>query len=244
VAGEIERNIPEARREPGGHLQELVEACRSRRLSFDYVMDNAIPIPGDRQEEAVFDITRVVVIWHSTNGNVCRLAMAALAGAWDAGGQVRLRRAGRAAPPRSSRSSPRPAEPHRESEEVVEAHRDDLLWADVVLIGAPAREEGITAPIAELIAAASVPSTVARLAGKVYGAFTAAEDGHVGADGTPRALADVFVGWGGILVPPGITDPTRFWIAGAPDVAAAAEADTRSRAELAAARRLGDAVPP
>jgi NAD(P)H dehydrogenase (quinone) len=187
----------------------------------------------------VFDSVRVVIIWQSTNGNLCRLATAVAAGAWDAGGELRLRRAGRTVRAPATRSEPRRAGPLRESEEVVEARPDDLVWADVVLIGAPACEEGITAPIAELIAAASAPSTVARLAGKLYGAFTSREDGHVGGDGTLRSLVDVFVGWGGILVPSGATDPTRFGIAGAPDVAGAAGVGAASRAEIASARRLG-----
>lgn len=49
-----------------------------------------------------------------------------------------------------------------------------------------------------------------KLADKVYSAFTASNTAHVGQDSTLLALANTSYHWGGIIVPPGYTDPVQF----------------------------------
>lgn len=49
-----------------------------------------------------------------------------------------------------------------------------------------------------------------KLADKVYGSFTATATMHGGQESTLLSMAQVFYHWGGILVPPGYTDPIQF----------------------------------
>src|SRR6185312_2926676 len=48
------------------------------------------------------------------------------------------------------------------------------------------------------------------LADKVYSAFTASNTTHGGQESTILALANTFYHWGGVIVPPGYTDPVQF----------------------------------
>ena len=47
------------------------------------------------------------------------------------------------------------------------------------------------------------------LAGKVYSAFTASSTAHGGQELTLLALGNTFYHWGGIIVPPGYSDPIQ-----------------------------------
>ena len=49
-----------------------------------------------------------------------------------------------------------------------------------------------------------------KLADKVYSAFTASNTLHGGQESTIPALSNTFYHWGGIIVPPGYTDPIQF----------------------------------
>jgi NAD(P)H dehydrogenase (quinone) len=44
----------------------------------------------------------------------------------------------------------------------------------------------------------------------VYSAFTASNTAHGGQESTVLALANTFYHWGGVIVPPGYTDPIQF----------------------------------
>jgi len=97
-----------------------------------------------------------------------------------------------------------------------------------------------------------------KLAGKVYSAFTSAATAHGGHESTLLSLANVFYHWGGIIVPPGYTDPIQFQI-GTPYgtsfqsskdsegpidmVLAAARYQGRRAAEIAAALKAGRRTP-
>ncbi|GGT08996.1 hypothetical protein ACFFV7_38085 [Nonomuraea spiralis] len=54
------------------------------------------------------------------------------------------------------------------------------------------------------------PWQVGELAGKVYSAFTASDTAHGGQESTILALGNTFYHWGGVIVPPGYTDPVQF----------------------------------
>lgn len=138
---------------------------------------------------------KVAVIYHGETEQVCRLALAASEGAWDAGGEVRLRRLGRPAP------SGTPFDAVPRTERIPAARPADLAWADVALFGM-ATPYGVTLdPLTRFIDAAVPLWRAGRLAEKVYGAFTAAASAHGGPGRRLVSLTDVFHHWGGIIVP-------------------------------------------
>ena len=200
----------------------------------------------------------VAVIYYSATGNVHRLARAVGEGAEEAGGEVRLRRVRELAPPEAVKSNPQWALVAEQTRDVPEASLADLDWADVVLFGTPTRYGNVAAQLKQFIDTTGPLWQQGKLAGKVYGAFTSAATAHGGHESTLLSLANVFYHWGGIIVPPGYTDPIQFQVGtpygtsfqsssggeGPSDmVLAAARYQGRRAAEVAAALKAGLRAP-
>jgi NAD(P)H dehydrogenase (quinone) len=152
----------------------------------------------------------VAVIYYSATGNVHRLAEAAAEGAEKAGARVRLRKAAELAPPEAIAANPDWAAHARATADVAEARVDDLLWADAVLFGTPTRYGAMASQLKQFIDITGPAWREGRLAGKVYSAFGSAGTAHGGHESTLLSLCNVFYHWGGIIVPPGYTDPIQF----------------------------------
>ncbi|GAA0565634.1 MULTISPECIES: NAD(P)H:quinone oxidoreductase [Actinomadura] len=151
------------------------------------------------------------IIYYSSTGTVHALASAAAEGAEKAGAQVRLRKVPELAPPEAISANPAWARHVQDTADVAEAALDDLEWADAVLFGTPTRFGN---PAMQLKAFIDTTGGLWRqggkLADKVYSAFTSTGTAHGGQESTILALGNVFYHWGGIIVPPGYTDPVQF----------------------------------
>lgn len=149
------------------------------------------------------------VIYYSRTGTVYALARAASEGADQASAQVRLRKITESAPPDAINANPTWAQHIRDTADIVEASLDDLAWADVVLFGAPTRFGNPAHQLRAFIETTGPLWPQGRLADKVYSAFTASNTAHGGQEATLLTLANTFYHWGGIIVPPGYTNPVR-----------------------------------
>lgn len=152
----------------------------------------------------------VAIIYYSSTGNVYALARAAAEGAEKAGASVRLRKVAESALPETIRANPAWDRHLRETADVVEASLDDLAWAEAVLFGTPARFGNPASQLRVFIEATGGLWREGKLAGKVYSAFTASSTAHGGQESTLLALGNTFHHWGGVIVPPGYTDPIQF----------------------------------
>ncbi|TDD25952.1 flavodoxin family protein [Nonomuraea diastatica] len=148
---------------------------------------------------------KTAVIYYSATGNVHKLATALAEGAEKAGSDVRLRKVAELAPPQAIASNPQWAEHVESSRDVAEAGMDDLLWADVVLLGTPTRYGAMASQLKQFIDTTGPAWQKGLLADKVYGAFGSAGTRHggsiqfqagtpygtthVGGDGVPGDLA-------------------------------------------------------
>ncbi|GAA3856251.1 NAD(P)H:quinone oxidoreductase [Streptomyces sedi] len=150
------------------------------------------------------------VIYYSATGTVHALAEAAAEGAEKAGARVRLRRVAEQAPPEAVASNPAWGRHLEETAHVEVATLDDLAWADAVLLGTPTRFGNPSAQLKSFLDSAGGLWHEGALADKVYSAFTASGTAHGGQESTLLALANVFYHWGGVIVPPGYTDPVQF----------------------------------
>lgn len=150
------------------------------------------------------------IIYYSATGTVHALAQAAAEGAEKAGAHVRLRKVAELAPPEAINAKPAWGQHLRDTADVAEASLDDLDWADVVLFGTPTRFGNVASQLKAFIDTTAPLWIPGRLAGKVYSAFTASNTAHGGQESTLLALGNVFYHWGGIIVPPGYTDPIQF----------------------------------
>ncbi|MDG6107740.1 NAD(P)H:quinone oxidoreductase [Dactylosporangium aurantiacum] len=149
------------------------------------------------------------IIYYSATGTVHALAQAAAEGAEQAGADVRLRKVAESAPPEAVDARPEWARHVRDTAGVAEAGLADLDWADVVLFGTPTRFGNVAAQLKAFVDATGPLWLRGALADKVYSAFTASNTAHGGQEATLLALGNVFHHWGGIIVPPGYTDPVQ-----------------------------------
>ena len=152
----------------------------------------------------------VSVIYYSATGNLHALARAAVEGAEKAGATVRLRKVRELAPPEAIESGPAWARHIQDTADVEVAGLDDLSWADAVLFGTPTRFGNVASQLKAFIDTAGPLWQQGRLADKVVSAFTATGTAHGGQESTILALSNTFYHWGGIIVPPGYTDPVQF----------------------------------
>jgi NAD(P)H dehydrogenase (quinone) len=152
----------------------------------------------------------VAIIYYSATGTVHALAQAVAEGAEKAGAEVRLRKVAELAPPEAISANPAWGQHLQDTADVAEASPDDLAWADAVLFGTPTRFGNPASQLRAFIDSTGALWFQGKLAGKVYSAFTASNTAHGGQESTILALANTFYHWGGIIVPPGYTDPIQF----------------------------------
>ncbi|MEV4360347.1 NAD(P)H:quinone oxidoreductase [Nonomuraea sp. NPDC049625] len=152
----------------------------------------------------------LAIIYYSATGTVHALARAAAEGAEKAGANVRLRKVAETAPPEAISANPAWGRHIQDTADVVQAVLDDLEWADAVLFGTPTRFGNPASQLRAFIDTTGPLWFQGLLANKVYSAFTASNTAHGGQESTILALGNTFYHWGGIIVPPGYTDPIQF----------------------------------
>lgn len=150
------------------------------------------------------------IVYYSSTGNVHALATAASEGAEKAGAQVRLRKAPELAPPAAIAANEQWQAYVDRTGNVAEASIADLEWADAVLFGTPTRYGMVASQLKQFIDTTGASWQQGRLADKVYSAFVSTATAHGGHESTLLSLFTVFAHWGGVIVPPGYTDPIQF----------------------------------
>jgi NAD(P)H dehydrogenase (quinone) len=153
---------------------------------------------------------KAAIIYYSATGTVHALARAAAEGAEKAGAHVRLRRIAELAPPAAINANPAWRQHLQDTADVIEASLDDLAWADAVLFGTPARFGNPASQLRAFIDTTGPLWQGGNLVDKVYSAFTSSSTAHGGQESTLLALGNTFYHWGGIIVPPGYTDPIQY----------------------------------
>jgi NAD(P)H dehydrogenase (quinone) len=199
---------------------------------------------------------KTAIIYYSSTGNVHRLAGAIAEGAEKAGSQVRLRKVPELAPESAINSNEAWAAHVSATTDVAEAELSDLEWADAIIFGAPTRFGNVPSQLQQFLDLTGGLWAEGRLADKVYSAFTSSQTAHGGQESTLLSLYTTFYHWGGIVVPPGYTDPIQFESGNPygtshvatpgtfPDDTAleAARHQARRAAEIAAALKQGQAA--
>ena len=154
--------------------------------------------------------TKAAVIYYSGTGNVHKLATAAAEAAEKAGARTRLRRipeyVNESLAPEFAEWTEAWAENAEAIKDIPTATVDDLDWADAILLGGPGRFGLIPAPLKHFIDQAWPLNARRGLVDKVMSSFTSTGAPHGGQESTILSLNNVFYHWGGIIVPPGVTD--------------------------------------
>jgi NAD(P)H dehydrogenase (quinone) len=188
------------------------------------------------------DPAKIAVIYYSQTGNVHALAAAIREGAEKAGAEVRLRRVRELAPEAAIEANPGWKAHLEATGDVEEAAMDDLDWADGVVFGTPTRYGMPASQLKQFIDTTGPLWQQGKLSNKVYSAFVSAGTTHGGLESTVLALSNVFTHWGGIIVPPGYTDPIQFQTGTPYGTAHLASGGLPAGAVLEAARYQGGRV--
>ncbi|MET7448323.1 NAD(P)H:quinone oxidoreductase [Streptomyces sp. NPDC005508] len=152
----------------------------------------------------------IAVVYYSATGTVSTIAKAVAKDAESAGAQVRLRKVAELAPRAAVASNPAWAEHAEATADIPEATPDDMVWADAVIFGTPTRYGNVSAQLKQFLDTLGGLWQAGQLADKVYSGFTASSTAHGGQESTLLALYNTIHHFGGILVPPGYTDASKF----------------------------------
>ncbi len=155
-------------------------------------------------------MTKVSIIYYSSYGAVHAMAERAGQTAEKAGAEVRLRHVAETAP-REVVESQDAWKAHADAvADRPTASPDDMDWADVVLMGSGTRYGHVTSQLQSFLDTLGPLWGAGKLADKVYSAFTASQTLHGGQESTLLAMHTTFCHFGGVIVPPGYTDPVKF----------------------------------
>ncbi|XXT21795.1 NAD(P)H-dependent oxidoreductase [Sorangium sp. So ce429] len=175
------------------------------------------------------------MIFYSLYGDTAALAAAVAHGAEQAGARVRLRKvAGLAAPDGRSTTSERIRATREHLASVPLARVDDLLWADGIALGSPARYGAMSAELRRFLAGS--PHLAGDLAGKVACAFCSPSPIQAAQRAALHAMVAALLLQGALVQAPARAEMDAAQ-RGGPPWAAGDEAS--ARLDLAPARALG-----
>ena len=156
------------------------------------------------------DNVKVAVIYYSSTGTTHDMAERLSLSAEKAGAEVRLRKVTELAPDEVISSVPEWDRHREETKDLPVATPEDVLWADVVLLGSPTRFGNVSAQLKQFIDTLGPQWGQGLLADKVYAGFTSSKTEHGGQESTLLALYNTIHHFGGLIVSPGYTDPVKF----------------------------------
>ena len=153
---------------------------------------------------------KLAVIYYSATGTIHGMAQRIAAAGEKAGAEVRLRQVTELAPPEAIASNAGWSQHFDRTKDEPKADVEDLVWADAVLFGTPTRYGNVASQLKQFLDTTGPQWGQGLLADKVYAGFTSAQTEHGGHESTLLALYNTIHHFGGILVAPGYTDPTKF----------------------------------
>jgi NAD(P)H dehydrogenase (quinone) len=153
---------------------------------------------------------KLAVIYYSSTATVDSMARRVALAGEKYGAEVRLRQVDELAPPAAIDSNPAWRDHLDATADEPKAQPDDVVWADAVLFGSPTRFGNVASQLKNFLDQLGPQWGKGQLADKVYAGFTASQTEHGGQETTLLALYNTMYHFGGILVPPGYTDPVKF----------------------------------
>lgn len=155
-------------------------------------------------------MTKLAVIYYSATGHGTSMAARVAAAAESAGAEVRIRHVAETNDPESFAGNPAWTANHQATKDLLAATGADIEWADAVIFGSPTRFGSPAAPLRVFLDSLGGLWSEGKLADKVYAAFTSTQTAHGGQESTLLNLYVTLMHFGGIIVPPGYTDPVKF----------------------------------
>jgi NAD(P)H dehydrogenase (quinone) len=155
-------------------------------------------------------MTKLAIIYYSATGHGTAMASRVATAAEKAGAEVRVRHISETRDPASFASNPAWSANYEATKDQPPATGDDIVWADGVIFGSPTRFGSPSSQFRTFIDSLGGLWAQGKLADKVYAGFTSSQTAHGGQETTLIALYISLMHFGGIIVPPGYTDPLKF----------------------------------
>lgn len=155
-------------------------------------------------------MTKLAIIYYSATGHGTSMARRVAATAEAAGAEVRVRPVAETRDPASFAQNPAWTANYHATKGLPTATGEDIVWADAVIFGSPTRFGSPAAQLRDFLDSLGGLWAEGKLADKVYAGFTSSNTLHGGQETTLVSLYLTLMHFGGILVPPGYTDPCKF----------------------------------
>lgn len=155
-------------------------------------------------------MTKLAIIYYSATGHGTTMAQRVAAAAEAAGADVRVRHVAETLDPESFAHNPAWMANYEATKDLPAATGDDIVWADAVIFGSPTRFGSPAAQLRAFLDSLGGLWAQGKLADKVYAGFTSSNTLHGGQETTLVALYLTLMHFGGIIVAPGYTDPSKF----------------------------------
>jgi NAD(P)H dehydrogenase (quinone) len=155
-------------------------------------------------------MTKLAIIYYSATGHGTTMARRVAAAAEAAGAEVRVRHVAETRDPASFAQNPAWTANYEATKDLPAATGDDIVWADAVIFGSPTRFGSVASQLREFLDSLGGLWSQGKLADKVYAGFTSSNTPHGGQETTLFTLYATVMHFGGIVVAPGYTDPSKF----------------------------------
>ncbi|OBA82379.1 NAD(P)H:quinone oxidoreductase, type IV [Mycobacterium sp. 1164966.3] len=155
-------------------------------------------------------MTKLAIIYYSATGHNTSMAKRVAAAAEAAGAEVRVRHVAETRDPASFAKNPAWTANYEATKDLPTATAEDIVWADAVIFGSPTRFGGAASQLRGFLDSLGGLWAEGKLADKVYAAFTSSNTLHGGQETTLLTLYITLMHFGGIIVPPGYTEPLKF----------------------------------
>ena len=154
--------------------------------------------------------TRLSVIYYSSTGALHTMAHRVADTAQSLGAEVRLRQVAELAPEEAIASNAAWSQHFDLTKDEPRAAAEDVVWADAVLFGTPTRYGNVSSQLKQFLDTLGSQWAQGLLSDKVYAGFVSTQTLHGGQETTLTALYNTIYHFGGIVVAPGYTDPSKF----------------------------------
>lgn len=155
-------------------------------------------------------MTKLAIIYYSATGHGTEMAQRLAKAGETAGAEVRVRHIAETRDPATFAQNPAWTANYRATKDLPAASGADIEWADAVIFGSPTRFASTAGPFQAFMDGLGGLWAQGKLADKVYAGYTSSQTMHGGQETTLIGLYVSLMHWGGILVPPGYTDPIKF----------------------------------
>lgn len=155
-------------------------------------------------------MTKIAVIYYSATGHGTAIANKVGEFAEAAGAEVRVRHIAEQVDPSVFAGNPAWSANYEATKDLPAASGDDIEWADAVIFGTPTRFSSVAGSFQMFIDSLGGLWAQGKLANKAYAAWVSSQTLHGGQETTLQHIHQMVMHFGGVLVPPGYTDPLKF----------------------------------